>query len=59
MKTVAGGSLGGLFGVEVVKNIIGEKQKSGDLFTYPIILALIIGRIGCFTTAIYEQTYGD
>jgi phosphatidylglycerol---prolipoprotein diacylglyceryl transferase len=57
-KTIVGGFLGGLFGVEVVKNIIGEKQKSGDLFTYPIILGLIIGRIGCFSMGIYEQTYG-
>jgi phosphatidylglycerol---prolipoprotein diacylglyceryl transferase len=57
-KTVVGGFLGGLFGVETVKNIIGEKRKSGDLFTYPIILGLIIGRTGCFTMGVYEQTYG-
>ena len=57
-KTVVGGFLGGLFGVELVKKIIGEKQASGDLFVYPIILALIIGRIGCFTMGIYEETYG-
>jgi phosphatidylglycerol:prolipoprotein diacylglycerol transferase len=58
-KTMVGGFLGGLFGVEFVKNIIGERQKSGDLFTYPIILGLIIGRIGCFSMGIYEQTYGS
>ena len=57
-KTVVGGFLGGLFGVESVKSIIGEKRKSGDLFTYPIILGLIIGRIGCFSMGVYEQTYG-
>jgi phosphatidylglycerol:prolipoprotein diacylglycerol transferase len=57
-KTVVGGFLGGLFGVESVKYIIGEKRKSGDLFTYPIILGLIIGRIGCFSMGVYEQTYG-
>jgi len=57
-KTVVGGFLGGLVGVEFIKNIIGENQKSGDLFTYPIILGLIIGRIGCFSMGIYEQTYG-
>jgi prolipoprotein diacylglyceryltransferase len=57
-KTVLGGFLGGLFGVEFVKKIIGEKNASGDLFTYPIILALIIGRIGCFSMGVFEETYG-
>jgi prolipoprotein diacylglyceryltransferase len=57
-KTVLGGFLGGLAGVEIVKKIINEKQASGDLFVYPMILALVIGRIGCFTMGIYEETYG-
>jgi phosphatidylglycerol---prolipoprotein diacylglyceryl transferase len=57
-KTVLGGFLGGLFGVELIKKIIGEKHSSGDLFTYPIILALIIGRMGCFSMGVYEETYG-
>jgi phosphatidylglycerol---prolipoprotein diacylglyceryl transferase len=57
-KTVLGGFLGGLFGVEVTKWIIKEKHSSGDLMTYPIILALIIGRIGCFSMGVFEETYG-
>ncbi|MBG9376692.1 prolipoprotein diacylglyceryl transferase [Panacibacter sp. DH6] len=57
-KTVLGGFLGGLLSVELVKKIIGERTASGDLFTYPIILALIIGRIGCFSMGVYEETYG-
>ena len=57
-KTVVGGFLGGLIGVELTKKIIHEKHSSGDLFTYPIILALIIGRIGCFSMGVYEETYG-
>ncbi|MEO7045649.1 MAG: prolipoprotein diacylglyceryl transferase family protein [Ferruginibacter sp.] len=57
-KTVLGGFLGGMLGVELVKKMIGEKHSSGDLFTYPIILALIIGRIGCFSMGVYEETYG-
>lgn len=58
-KTVVGGFLGGLLGVELVKKIIHEQQSSGDLFTYPMILGLIIGRIGCFTMGVYEETYGN
>ncbi len=57
-KTVVGGFLGGLFGVELMKKIISEKKSSGDLFVYPMILALIIGRIGCFSMGVYEETYG-
>ena len=57
-KTVVGGLLGGLAGVELIKKIISEKKASGDLFVYPFILALIIGRIGCFSMGIYEETYG-
>jgi phosphatidylglycerol:prolipoprotein diacylglycerol transferase len=57
-KTIVGGLLGGLLMVELTKKIIGVTTSSGDLFTYPLILAMIIGRIGCFTAGIHEQTYG-
>lgn len=57
-KTVLGGLLGGLVAVELVKKLIKEKRSSGDLITYPFILALIIGRIGCFSMGVYEETYG-
>src|SRR5690349_16823271 len=56
--TIVGGLLGGLTGVEITKKFIGEKRSSGDLFTYPLILAMIIGRIGCFSMGIYEDTFG-
>lgn len=57
-KTVLGGFLGGLLAVELMKRYIGEQQASGDLFVYPILLALIIGRLGCFSMGVYEETYG-
>ena len=57
-KTVAGGFLGGLFGVEIIKKIIGVKIASGDIYVIPIIVALFIGRIGCFSMGIAEATYG-
>jgi phosphatidylglycerol:prolipoprotein diacylglycerol transferase len=57
-KTVLGGLLGGLWAVEISKKIIGEKQSSGDLFVFPLLLGLIIGRVGCFSMGIYEETYG-
>lgn len=57
-KTVAGGFLGGLFGVELMKKIIGVKTASGDIYVIPIIVALFIGRFGCFSMGIAEPTYG-
>jgi prolipoprotein diacylglyceryltransferase len=57
-KTIVGGLLGGLLMVEVTKKIIHERSSSGDLFTYPLILAMMIGRIGCFTSGVAEETYG-
>ncbi|WP_396602534.1 prolipoprotein diacylglyceryl transferase [Algibacter sp. R77976] len=57
-KTIMGGLFGGLLGVEFVKNRIGETRSSGDLFTFPIILGIFIGRVGCFLSGINEFTYG-
>ncbi len=57
-KTIMGGLFGGLLGVELAKKIISEEQSSGDLFTFPIILGIIIGRIGCFLAGVKEFTYG-
>lgn len=57
-KTIAGGLLGGLFGVEIIKKFIGVRIASGDLYVVPILVALFIGRIGCFLMGIAEPTYG-
>lgn len=57
-KTIVGALLGGLLFVEITKYFLKEKNSSGDLITYPLILAIVIGRIGCFTTGIYDDTYG-
>lgn len=57
-KTILGGLLGGLFAIEICKKIIGVTKSSGDLMTYPLILAMIIGRIGCFLAGLEDGTYG-
>ena len=57
-NTIVGGLTFGLIGVEIAKKIIGHKESTGDLIVYPLILAMIIGRIGCFLTGVYEQTFG-
>lgn len=57
-KSIMGGLFGGLIGVEISKKIIKEPNSSGDLVTFPIILGIFIGRIGCFLSGVKEFTYG-
>jgi len=58
-KTVVGGLLGGLIGVELAKRIIGVRRSTGDLFVLPIIAAMCIGRIGCLLAGPMDHTAGD
>lgn len=57
-KTIVGGLVGGLVGVELIKKLLGESRSSGDLFAYPLILAMIVGRVGCFLTGASDRTVG-
>jgi len=58
-KTIVGGMLGGLIGVELTKKKIGVNVSSGDMMVYPLILAMIIGRIGCFLAGLDDGTFGS
>jgi phosphatidylglycerol---prolipoprotein diacylglyceryl transferase len=57
-KTILGGYLGGLIGVEWTKKRLGVTTSSGDLMTFPLILSLIIGRIGCHLEGLEDGTFG-
>lgn len=57
-NTIVGGLAFGLIGVEISKKVVGHKESTGDLMIYPLIVAMLIGRIGCFLTGIAENTYG-
>ncbi|WP_282936152.1 prolipoprotein diacylglyceryl transferase family protein [Paenibacillus sp. RC67] len=57
-KTIVGGLLGGLIGVEWVKKRVGITRSTGDDMALPIILGMAIGRIGCFMTGLDDHTYG-
>lgn len=57
-KTIVGGLLGGLAAVEITKRWLGIRQRSGDLYVYPLLLAMVIGRVGCFLMGVGEPTYG-
>jgi phosphatidylglycerol:prolipoprotein diacylglycerol transferase len=58
-KTIVGGLLGGLAGVEITKRLAGETRSTGDLFVLPLCLGIAIGRIGCFLTGLGDHTYGS
>lgn len=57
-KTIVGGLLGGLIGVEWIKKRIGIVQSTGDDMVFPLLLSMCIGRIGCFLTGLSDHTYG-
>lgn len=57
-KSIVGGLLGGLIGVELLKKINHITISTGDSFTYPLILGMIVGRIGCFLSGVHDGTHG-
>ncbi|MGZ4107844.1 MAG: prolipoprotein diacylglyceryl transferase [Tumebacillaceae bacterium] len=57
-KTISGGLLGGLIGVELTKKRIGWTRRTGDDFALPLVVGMCIGRIGCFLTGMSDHTYG-
>ena len=57
-KTIVGGLLGGLIGVEWAKRMLGETRSTGDLFAIPLCVGMAIGRVGCFLAGLPDHTYG-
>ncbi len=57
-KGIVGALTGGWLGVEITKKLIGLREATGDLFVFPLIIGIVIGRIGCFVTGFYDHTYG-
>lgn len=57
-KTIVGGLLGGIIGVELSKKLSNQKRSTGDDMVLPLCLAMCIGRIGCFLTGLTDDTYG-
>lgn len=57
-KTIVGGLLGGWIGVEIAKKCLGVARSTGDLFVFPLIVGMCIGRVGCFLTGVEDHTCG-
>jgi prolipoprotein diacylglyceryltransferase len=58
-KTIVGALLGGLIGVELAKAALGWRESTGNRFLMPLLVAMVIGRIGCQLADVTDQTYGN
>lgn len=57
-KTIIGGIAGGIFGIEIAKKLLRIKTNTGDQVVVPLMVAIIIGRIGCQLTGVLDGTVG-
>ncbi len=57
-QSMVGGLLGGLLGVELAKWLTHQTRSTGDFFVFPLLLGLMIGRVGCFLAGLHDGTYG-
>ncbi|MDQ3440539.1 MAG: prolipoprotein diacylglyceryl transferase, partial [Planctomycetota bacterium] len=57
-KTIVGGLLGGWAGVEIAKRRLHVAHSTGDVYAFPLILGMSLGRVGCFLTGLTDHTYG-
>jgi phosphatidylglycerol---prolipoprotein diacylglyceryl transferase len=57
-KTIVGGLLGGWIATELEKVRAGIRESTGDLYVFPLVIGIAIGRIGCFLSGLPDGTYG-
>jgi prolipoprotein diacylglyceryltransferase len=57
-KSVLGGLLGGIVGVESYKLATGLRGSTGFGFVVPMATGIAIGRVGCFLSGLADFTYG-
>lgn len=54
-----GGLLGGVLGVEAAKVRVGIRESTGDLFAFPVLAGLAVGRVGCLFAGLGDETFGS
>ena len=57
-KSIVGAILGGWFGVETAKRFLRISHPSGDVYVFPLILGMCLGRVGCFLAGLHDHTVG-
>lgn len=55
-KTILGGLVGGVMGVEITKKCLRIRRATGDIYCFPLLLGMMIGRIGCFLAGVEDGT---
>ena len=58
-KSIVGALLGGLIGVETGKRAAAVTRSTGDLMWPALLVAMLVGRIGCLLTALHDGTAGS
>ena len=58
-KTLVGGLLGAIAGVESAKRLLGWAASTGDGFVWPVMAAIVVGRVGCQLSGLSDLTYGN
>ena len=57
-KTIVGGLLGGMAGIELAKKALGIEKRTGDALVIPLAVGMSLGRVGCFLSGLEDGTYG-
>ena len=57
-KSVLGGFLGGTLGVEYAKRQVNWSSATGDAWVPALAAGLMVGRLGCQFSGVWDQTYG-
>lgn len=58
-KSVLGGLIGGTLGAELGKKLVGWRLSTGDAWVPALTTGLLIGRMGCQLSGVWDQTYGN
>lgn len=58
-KSILGAFAGGLFATEIAKHFWHQRRSTGDKLVIPILVGLVIGRIGCFLGGLEDRTQGS
>jgi len=58
-KSIIGGLLGGVAGVEMAKVVVGTTRSTGNAFVLPLAAGMIVGRIGCQLGGVSDHTAGN
>jgi phosphatidylglycerol:prolipoprotein diacylglycerol transferase len=58
-KSMVGALIGGVLAVEIVKQRLGITRRTGDVYVFPLIASMALGRLGCFAAGLADHTYGS